>query len=84
MVYKTFQANRSDDTEFDIHQLTTSRSQAIVNVVVMAPVLRRLGEIFDSLSNESWAKEPCSIAAASRPALASDAAYRCEQVYTSI
>ena len=76
--------NGFDDIEFDIYQPIASGAQSAYNVVVVAPSLRRLGEVFDVLSSESWAQEAYSLVTSSRPSLTSDKAYLCEQVYSSL
>ena len=76
--------NGFNDIEFDIYQPIASGMQSLYNVVVVAPSLRRLGEVFDALSAESWAQEAYSLVTSSRPSLVSDKAYLCEQVYSSL
>ena len=76
--------NGFNDIEFDIYQPIASGMQSLYNVVVVAPSLRRLGEVFDALSAESWAQEAYSLVTLSRPSLVSDKAYLCEQVYSSL
>ena len=79
-----YHANGFNDIEFDIYQPIASGTQSAYNIVVVAPSLRRLGEVFDALNKESWAQEAYSLVTSSRSGLVSDKAYRCEQVYTSI
>ena len=81
---KAYHENGFNDIEFDIYQPIASGAQAAYNVVVVAPSLRRLGEVFDVLSSESWAQEAYSLVTSSRPSLTSDKAYLCEQVYSSL
>ena len=76
--------NGFDDIEFDVYQPIASGAQSAYNVVVVAPSLRRLGEVFDVLSSESWAQEAYSLVTSARPSLTSDKAYLCEQVYSSL
>jgi len=81
---KAYYENGFDDIEFDIYQPIASGAQSAYNVVVVAPSLRRLGEIFDVLSSESWAQEAYSLVTSSRPSLTSDKAYLCQQVYSAL
>ena len=81
---KAYHENGFNDIEFDIYQPIASGAQAAYNVVVVAPSLRRLGEVFDVLSSESWAQEAYSLVTSSRPSLTSDKAYLCKQVYSSL
>ena len=81
---KAYYENGFDDIEFDIYQPIASGAQSAYNVVVVAPSLRRLGEVFDVLSSESWAQEAYSLVTSSRPSLTSDKAYLCQQVYSAL
>ena len=81
---KAYYENGFDDIEFDIYQPIASGAQSAYNVVVVAPSLRRLGEIFDVLSSESWAQEAYSLVTSSIPSLTSDKAYLCQQVYSAL
>ena len=81
---KAYYENGFDDIEFDIYQPIASGAQSAYIVVVVAPSLRRLGEIFDVLSSESWAQEAYSLVTSSRPSLTSDKAYLCQQVYSAL
>ena len=82
--WEEYYENGFNDIEFDIYQPIASGMQSLYNVVVVAPSLRRLGEVFDALSAESWAQEAYSLVTSSRPSLVSDKAYLCEQVYSSL
>ena len=81
---KAYYENGFDDIEFDIYQPIASGAQSAYNVVVVATSLRRLGEVFDVLSSESWAQEAYSLVTSSRPSLTSDKAYLCQQVYSAL
>jgi hypothetical protein len=81
MAYKE---NGFTDVEFNVYQPIASGVSGSYTVIAVAPSLRRLGEAFDALSNEQWAKDAYSFVTASRAAPVSDKAYRCEQVYSSL
>jgi hypothetical protein len=81
MAYKE---NGFTDVEFNVYQPIASGTSGSYTVIAVAPSLRRLGEAFDALSNEQWAKDAYSFVTASRAAPVSDKAYRCEQVYSSL
>ena len=79
-----YKQNGFSDVEFDVYQSIASGNSASHTVIVVAPSLPRLGAAFDALSSEPWAKDAYALVTGSRPALVSDKAYRCEQVYSSI
>lgn len=79
-----YKQNGFSDVEFDIYQPIASGNSASYTVIAVAPSLARLGAAFDALSSEQWAKDAYALVTGSRPALVSDKAYRCEQVYSSI
>lgn len=81
MAYKE---NGFTDVEFNVYQSIASGVSGSYTVIAVAPSLRRLGEAFDALSSEQWAKDAYSLVTASRTAPVSDKAYRCEQVYSAI
>ena len=66
----------------DIHQPVASGASGF-SVVVLAPSLQMLGDIFGALASETWAQEAYSLVTASRTELLSDKAYRCEPVYSA-
>ena len=79
-----YKENGFEDVEFNVYQSIASGVSGSYTVIAVAPSLRRLGEAFDALSNEQWAMNAYSFVTASRAALVSDKAYRCEEVYSSL
>ena len=80
---KVYHDNGYDRVQFDIHQPVASGASGFYKVVVLAPSLQMLGDIFGALASETWAQEAYSLVTASRTELLSDKAYRCEPVYSA-
>ena len=80
---KVYHENGYERVQFDIHQPVASGVSGFYKVIVLAPSLQMLGDIFGALASETWAQEAYSFVTASRTELLSDKAYRCEPVYSA-
>ena len=79
---KAYHENGYDRVQFDIHQPIASGTAGFYKVIVLAPSLQILGNVFGALASEAWAQEAYSLVTASRTELLSDKAYHCEPVYS--
>ena len=80
---KVYHENGYDRVQFDVYQPVASGVAGFYKVIVLAPSLQMLGNIFGALASETWAQEAYSLVTASRTELLSDKAYRCEPVYSA-
>ena len=80
---QVYHENGFDQVQFDIYQPVASGVSGYYKVVVLAPSLRTLGDVFGALTSEQWAQDAYSLVTASRTELLSDKAYRCDALYAS-
>ena len=80
-----YHANGYEDISLDVYQpIGSGKATSDYQVTAVAPILGRLGEMFDELYSSSWAQEAFSLVAASRSSIVSDKIYKCENVFQSI